>query len=356
MEASILPSCLLRFLRSGTSRAEDRTSSTFDVVAEQVLMANNEGGGHATSKSLEKFNGGQPCDHWATKFRANLAISGKQACLDLLKQVEAEAAAGLEGVRAKWAGRVVEEQENAVHLYHMLILQTESEPFERVLTGGGDEQDGCAAWAALLQEYGRKTPTAALLDYHQFSWRNHPDPERAVQAWAETVRRLSAHGVVIPEALQKLNVIHGMDELNRPDLSVSFKRRLDSVTLADMLKEIASTVLAEKSAGAADGVQAVSGYGGKGGGGSGYAGKYGGKGARDDRGKASKGSGGSGKGHNSSTKGQSKGKGECYRCGFKDHQAKECPHRSKSCNKCGKEGHLARVCRSTEQAGTKAQR
>lgn len=38
-------------------------------------------------------------------------------------------------------------------------------------------------------------------------------------------------------------------------------------------------------------------------------------------------------------------KGECYRCGSKDHYASACKHKSAKCNVCHKKGHLARVCR-----------
>lgn len=44
-----------------------------------------------------------------------------------------------------------------------------------------------------------------------------------------------------------------------------------------------------------------------------------------------------------------KGKGEgdgCYRCGDKNHMAKECHHADKVCHKCGKTGHLGKMCMS----------
>ena len=38
--------------------------------------------------------------------------------------------------------------------------------------------------------------------------------------------------------------------------------------------------------------------------------------------------------------------GKCYRCGSRQHKARNCPHKDKQCNLCKKAGHLARVCKS----------
>ena len=38
--------------------------------------------------------------------------------------------------------------------------------------------------------------------------------------------------------------------------------------------------------------------------------------------------------------------GKCYRCGSRQHKARNCPHKDKQCNLCKKTGHLARVCKS----------
>ena len=38
--------------------------------------------------------------------------------------------------------------------------------------------------------------------------------------------------------------------------------------------------------------------------------------------------------------------GECYRCGGKNHLAKDCRFKNADCNHCGRKGHIARVCRS----------
>lgn len=40
----------------------------------------------------------------------------------------------------------------------------------------------------------------------------------------------------------------------------------------------------------------------------------------------------------------------CFRCGARDHWARSCPHRNKSCEKCGRFGHHQDACRTKEGA------
>ena len=44
--------------------------------------------------------------------------------------------------------------------------------------------------------------------------------------------------------------------------------------------------------------------------------------------------------------------GECYRCGGKNHLAKDCRFKNEDCNHCGMKGHIARVCRSRNFAAS----
>lgn len=52
---------------------------------------------------------------------------------------------------------------------------------------------------------------------------------------------------------------------------------------------------------------------------------------------------------NDTSQNKTKGKSKCTRCGWRNHEAKDCKYKNSTCHICSKIGHLASVCRSKQK-------